>query len=347
MSKKKPSVPSYSQDPQAKELQNQLYAKSTGLLNMPYGEWYQRFNVPKSPLTTGAVSSMTDLTAKQGYTPTTYEDFLKQISPDQALTSGALGKYQRLLDTQDYSMTDYKKTEQDYLDTVLRQYNKARGEAWKPVQENLIAENLFSSGPGIGKQAEFGKETAQGVGDITKAWAYEGIQREQTQKQYMDALKRGDYTTMYNLALQDEQKKYTMQANATQLAEIEKEYYNALQRGDIETAFNMGQILRQNEIATRTAATGAEFNAINPASNLYGQLTQKDLALYQAALQAYNSQMAKRGSLSGLGSLAGMGLMGGLSLLIPGTGIGLGSLTGAQATMLGGGAGGALGSMFD
>ncbi len=59
-----------------------------------------------------------------------------------------------------------------YLDTLLRKYSEARGEAWKPVQENLIAENLFSTGPGDGKMAEFGEETAQGVGDITKTWAY-------------------------------------------------------------------------------------------------------------------------------------------------------------------------------
>ncbi len=297
MSSKKPSVPSYSESPETTELKKLLLEQSKSFSNIPYQDLVDRFSVPESELQTNAVEKQTALMDTQDYTPTTYEDFLKQISPDQTWTSDALSKYQNLINTQDYSLTDYKQTEQDYLDVLLRKYNEARGEAWKPVQENLIAENLFSSGPGIGKMAEFGEETATGVGDISKTWAYEGIAREQTQQQYMDALKRGDYTTMYNLALQDEQKKTALQTTATNLAQAETQYYDALERGDINTAFSMSQILGQNEVTANLEATQTQLNALANLQSVAGTFSEADLKKYQTMMSAYEARLGLTGTI--------------------------------------------------
>jgi len=338
MSSKKPDVPTYAESPMTTDLEKLLFQKSKSLADMPYGEWYQRFNVPESDLAKSAVSRMENLFSTQDYTPTSYEDFLSKITPDSTLSSDALSKYKGLIDTQDYSLTDTNKIEQDYLDTVLRKYSEARDKGLKPIQESLIAENLMGSGPGYEKLQEYGKESAEGVGDITKTWAYEGIQRKQQQQQYMDALKRGDYTTMYNLALQDEQKQYTQKTQAMNLAEAEKQYYDALSRGDIETAFNVSQLIRQNQLYPIEQATNAEFNALSPAQNLYSTLTQKDLAKYNAAMQAYQAQLQSKGSMSGLGTALGIGLMAATGGTIGGSAL--------AGMMMGGAAGGGLGSMF-
>ena len=202
-----------------------------------------------------------------------YEDWLKRFSPSDEvnqLATDAVKRYQSLFDTQDYSLTDYSKTENDYLDTVVRKYNESRSDAFKPVQESLIAENLFSSGPGYGIMTDFGKETAQGVGDITKQWAYEGIARQQQQVQYQDALKRGDYSTMYNLALSEQNRQMQPVQQASQ----------------------------------------AELSAIGAGSGLFGQLSQTDLSKYNAAMQTYQAQLAQEedSNMGGLGSALGMGL---------------------------------------
>lgn len=290
MSSKKPSVPSYSQPQESKELENLLLQQATSLAKVPYEDWYSRFNVPEQPLATTAKTGLTSLMG-EGYQPMGYEDYLKRVTPTETdLMKGVLGKYQGLLG-ETYGMEDYTKTEQDYLDTVLRKYGEARGEAYKPIQESLIAENLFGSGPGYGIMKEFGEETAQGVGDISKQWAYEGIQRKQQQEQYYDALKRGDYQTMYNLSLLEQQREIQPRLQATELANIEKQYYDALERGDIEQAFNMSQLLRANELYPIEQATNLQFGALEPASTLYGQLTQKELAQYQQMMQAYQARL--------------------------------------------------------
>jgi hypothetical protein len=267
-----PAPPTYTESPESRELKALLIPKVKSLTDLSYQDWLSRFTVPESPV-----------------------------------RGTALEKYKGLFDTQDYSLADYGQTENEYLDTLLRKFKETRTEAFKPVQESLIAENLFGSGPGYGIMTKFGEETATGAADITKQWAYEGIQRKQTQQQYMDALKRGDYSTMYNLALSEEQR--------------------ALQ-----------PILQ---------ASQAELASINPAMSLFGELSAEDRAKYEAALKQYGLLMQQEEeNYGGLGSLLGGGAglaiglamapeTGGLSLAVPLAGAGLGA-----------GFGGGIGSMF-
>ncbi len=269
------------------KLQAEQYKKWAAI---PYEDWYKRFNIPETPLTEEATKKAMSLFRTQDYTPTSYEDYLKRFTPTAGNELAGLGvEGMKGLIAKGYDTTDYKKTEQDYLDTLLRKFGESRTEAWKPIKERLIGENLYESGPGFQQEREFGEETATGVGDITKQWAYEGIARETANKQYMDALQRGDYTTAYNMALQEESRQMAPVLQATQAAEIEKKYYEALQRGDIETAFNLGQILRQNQLAPIQQATAAEFGAWEPLQGLYGQLTQQDMAAYQGAMSGWQT----------------------------------------------------------
>lgn len=62
---------------------------------------------------------------------------------------------------------------------------------------------------------------------------------------------------------------------------------------------------------------------------------------------SYMDPGKKKGKGAAFGSIAGMVGLGIASLLIPGAGIGLMGLTGLQTSLLGGAAGGAIGSMFD
>lgn len=233
-----PAAPAYQEDPYTTRIKAALAPKVEQLTNMSYDDWMKRF----SP------------------------------SPEvQSLVTNAIGKYKGLFDNQDYSLTDYSKRENEYLDTVLKKYNESRNESFKPVQESLIAENLFGSGPGYDIMKDYGEDTAKGVADISKEWAYEGIQRETQQRQYMDALKRGDYSTMYNLALSEQNRQLLPAQQASQ----------------------------------------GELSAIGAGSGLFGQLAQVDLSKYNAALDAYKAELAadeNEGSFGGLGSALGMGL---------------------------------------
>jgi len=257
-----PAPPTYTESPESRELKALLIPKVKELTGLNYQDWLSRFIVPESPI-----------------------------------RKSALEKYQSLFDTQTYDLTDYTKTEQEYLDTLLRKYGEAREEAWKPIQERLIGEHLFESGPGFGMQTEFGEETATGISDITKQWAYEGIQRKIQQQQYYDALKRGDYATMYQLALSEE-------ARALQPIQL---------------------------------ATEAELASISPGLSLFGEISGEDWKQYQSALNTYQALLAqqKHGSYAGLGTLLGTGIgallalpTGGMSVLGGGM---LGGLLGGGA----------------
>ena len=415
-----PTPPGYSQSGQSDELKKRLAQKTTGLLDVPYEDWLSRFTVGEEPLASTAAGGVSSLikggyapkgyedylkrfdiaepsvsaTAVSGieglmgagYAPTSYEDYLKRFTPETSpLMTGVLSRYQDLLG-ETYGMDDYTKTEQDYLDMVTRKYKESRAETLEPLKERYIAEGLFESGPGFKAEREFGEETAEGVSDITKQWAYEGIQRQEQAKQYQDALKRGDYQTMYNLALSEEQRKMQPVMQATEMANAEKQYYDALQRGDLETAFNVGQTLRQSKLGAVTQATSLEqaekqyydalqrgdletaFNigqtlrqnklypveqatqmemgAISPAMSLYGELSQEDLAKYQADLAKWQTlagiqgQPQQKQNLSGLG--AGLGMLAGYALA-PATG---GASAALMPALIGGGLGGGLGSII-
>ncbi|RKY32394.1 MAG: hypothetical protein DRP74_02665 [Candidatus Omnitrophota bacterium] len=313
------------------------------LANIPYSDWLKRFTIPETLPTTEAQTRLMGL-FDAGYPTTGYEGYLNRLTPgSSSLMDTALSRYQGLFD-QDYSLADYSQVEKDYLDTVLKEYKKAREEGFEPVKEGLIAENLFGSGPGFQKMVEYGEDTAEGVADISKKWAYEGLRRQMQQQQYMDALKRGDYSTMYNLALSEETRKMTPVLQATQLANMEKEYYDALMRGDIETAFNMGQLLKQSALYPIEQATNYQFMGLNPASGLFGQLQATDLKKYQGEMSAWQTLAQleankKESNLGGLGSLLGMGA--GALLALPTGGM---SVLGGAA--LGGLLGGGTGSMF-
>jgi len=257
------SAPTYNQSTQSKELQDLLYGKSTALTNL------------------------------------SYEDILKRFTPAGTapqLAETALQKYSDLLNTQDYTKTDYSKTEQNYLDTLLRKYGESRQEEWKPIKERLIGEGLYESGPGFQQEREYGTDTSTGVSDITKQWAYEGIARDIAQTQYYDALKRGDYQTAYNLALQQ----------------------NTYQTGVAQAASNY------------------QLNALTPASTLFGQISQNDLTEYQARMNAYNSEKANQstGNWGGLGTALGLGaaiaMPGALTLPAALAGMGIGGGLGSM-----------------
>lgn len=331
-------VPEYNISPETKATSELLGKKVTGLTDVPYEEWLKRFTIGDSAISTEAQKQMANLQTSD-YAPTSYEDFMKRLSPGNSdLMSGVLGKYQGLLN-EDYSTEDNSKTEQDYLDTLTRKYEESRKKAYEPVQENLIAENLMGSGPGYGIMTDYGKETAQGVGDITKQWAYEGIARKQQQQQYQDALKRGDYSTMYNVALSEANRASTTALNATNLSETSKKYYDALQRGDIEGAFNMGEQLKTDKLTAINAATGMQFTSLEMLQNYLNTLSAQDLAKFNGALQSYEANQSNDSSLGGLGSVLGMGA--GALLALPTGGM---SVLGGAA--LGGAIGGGVGSMF-
>lgn len=232
---KKPEAPKYQEDPATSALKNRLSSQVSGLLDIPYEEYVSRF------------------------TPS--------AQTGQFLTDSLKG-YKGMMDTEDYGLADYDQTEKNYLDTIQGQYSRSREEAYKPIQESLIAENLFGSGPGYDIMGKFGKETAQGSADITANWAREGIDRRFQQKSYQDALKRGDYTTMYSLALNE--------AN--------------------------------REVQPKVQATEAQLGAINPAMGLFGEMNQVDIAKYNAAMEEYKVKMAKgKKNLGGLGTALGIG----------------------------------------
>lgn len=261
-------VPQYQEDPATASLKRAVSSKTQSLLNIPY------------------------------------EDLVSRFTPSdntQGLFNDITAKYKGLLDNQDYSTTDYSTTEKNYLDQVLSRYDEARNKSLKPIQESLIANKLDSSGPGYGILQDYAKETASGVKDITTQWAYEGIQRQQTQQQYMDALKRGDYSTMYNLALSEANREVQPQKDATQ----------------------------------------TELGYLGAGNSLFGNLNQVDLSKYNAALDAYKINAANKttGNLGGLGSALGLGLgalfaapTGGLSMLA-GSAIG-GGIGGGVGSMI-------------
>ena len=285
MSKDKPDQPTYAPQKTTSELEMAMLPKVKELASMPYESWLQRFTVPEEPLSTQAAQQMTGLLGTD-YTPTSYEDYLKQIKPEGELYEGAMTGYKGLIG-EDYGTEDYKKIEQDYLDTVLGRYEETRGKGRERLQESLISENLLGSGPGYGLMGEYGEETARGVGDISKQWAYEGIQREMVQRQYQDALKRGDYASMYSIALQEANTKM----KAEEMANMEKTYYEALERGDIETAFNMGQLLKQAAQYPAQAATQAELGGLQPGLGLFGTMVGRDTSIFGTRMQGYGTEM--------------------------------------------------------
>ncbi len=247
-----PDAPTYQEDPTTTKLKNKIGTQITGLLDTPYEDYVSRF------------------TPSEG---------------TQNLLSEGITRQQGLLDETDYGLENYDEIEQGYLDTILKQYTGAREEAYKPMQESLIAENLFGSGPGYGIQSEFAEETGEGAADITAQWAREGINRRFQQKSYNDALKRGDYSTMYNLALS--------QAN--------------------------------QDVAPHQQATQTQGANLGAGMGFFGNLQSADLQKYGLEQQAHQTALenyyAGQSNLGGLGM--GLGALGGLALnsVIPGGGL--------------------------
>lgn len=245
-----PEVPQYHEDPATTALKSSVTNKTQSLLNIPYQDLVNRF----SPNT-----------------------------QTQGMFDDINAKYKGLFDNQDYSTTDFKATENAYLDQVLSRYNESRDKSLKGVNESLIANNLNGSGPGYGVLNDYSKETASGVKDITTQWAYDAIQRDQQQQQYQDALKRGDYASMYQLALSEQNRQLQPQKDATT----------------------------------------TEMGYLGQGTGLFGSLQSADLAQYNAAMQAYNANASKpKSNLGGVGSAVGLGLgalfaapTGGLSLM--------------------------------
>ena len=275
-----PSPPTYQEDPELTKLKKNVLSRTQQLMDVPYEDWLERFS--PSETTTGYATDIA-------------------------------GKYKSLIDTEDYDIADYSQIEEDYLDTVLRKYKEARGESGEALKESLIGQNLYESGPGYEFMKDFGEETATGVADITKQWAYEGIQRQMQQRQYMDALKRGDYTTMYNLTL----------------SEI------------------------QREMTPVTRATEAELAGLEGGMGLFGTMTEADLAKYQQELSAWEAMARleaaeEESNLGGVGGLLGAGAG---YLLAPAMTLTTGPFAGMSAqllsAMMGGTAGAGIGSMFE
>lgn len=248
----KKEAPQYQEDPTTTGLKNKLYGQVSGLLDIPY------------------------------------EDYVKRFSPSQSvndMATGALDKYKNLIDNSDYSLTDYSDREKAYQDSVQSQFKESRDDAFNPIRESLIAEGLFGSGAGYGVMGDYAKDTAKGAADISAKLGYESIQRQQQQQQYQDALKRGDYGAMYNLALAE----------------------------------------TNRQIAPAQQATQAQLSAVGAGSGLFGQLSSADLGKYNAALNAYNAGNSGGGDMGGLGTLLGTGLgallalpTGGMSVLAGG-----------------------------
>lgn len=90
----------------------------------------------------------------------------------------------------------------------------------------------------------------------------------------------------------------------------------------------------------------AKQQAISNMMAFQGLQPQFNLQMPQSQMFVQQPSQQQRGNYGGLGSLAGAAALGGLSLLVPGTGIGIGGLTGGQLAGIGAGLGGGLGSMF-
>ena len=242
---KKEEAPQYREDPSTTAMKLQLGNKISGLLDTPYQTYVDRF------------------------TPS---------QETQTMLNDSISRYQGLLDTEDYGIGNYDEIEGKYLDTILGQYGKTREESYKPIQESLIAENLFGSGPGYDIMGKYGKESAEGAADISAVWAREGIDRRYREKTYADALKRGDYGMMYQLAL------------------------------------NKAQM----DVNPQVMATDAQLSTVNPGISLFGSMQQGDLQKYQAQLDAYQANSQNTSSFGGLGSLLGAGAGLGIAAAFPG-----------------------------
>lgn len=273
----KPERPEVGQDPALVAAQTKLLGQGSSLLDIPYGEYVQRFT--PSAVSTGA-------------------------------RQDALGMYQGLIGKEDYGLENFEQTESDYLESVLGRFKQTREEQFEPLKERLIAENLYESGPGFGQEREFLEETALGEADIAAKLGYEGLQRKYQERSYQDALQRGDYTTMFNLALKSE----------------------------------------AADILPEQLATETQLGTLGTVSGLTGQIGSQDLQQQGLEQQAYENELAdyykNRKNLGGLGS--SLGALGGLGLaavstMIPG-GWAVSPLVGGA---IGGIAGGGLGSMFE
>lgn len=270
-----PDPPRYQEDPATKALKQKIGGQVSGLLDTPY------------------------------------EDYVSRFTPSQE-TSDILGEtltgYRDLMGSEDYGLGDYEEVEKKYLDTILGAYREDRAKGKEELQEQLIAENLFGSGPGFGLQEEFVEGTAKGSADIANIVAKEAIDRRFKEQSYKDALQRGDYTTMYNLALSK---------GAYDVAPAEK-------------------------------ATQAQLSAISPALGLFGEMQSGDLAKYQADLSSYQALMNKeKSSFGGLGAGLGSlgGLLYAASLASEAAPL---TLAGAAPWLAGGAlVGGGVGSMFE
>lgn len=258
-------VPQYHEDPQTTQLKNQLYGQVSGILGTPYETLVNRF------------------------TPS---------AGTQGLIDQSINNYKGLIDGTDYSTNDYSKIQGDYLDQVLSRYDQSRENDFAPIRESLIANNLEGSGPGYDIMRKYADESSMGTKDIATSWAYNNINTQLQQQQYKDALQRGDYTAMYNLAL----------SKANQ------------------------------EVAPQLQATQTQFAGAGAGSSLLGQMNAEDMTKYQAALSAYQAQQKGGKNLGGVGTALGLGLgalfaapTGGLSMLAGsaiggGIGGGLGSM---------------------
>ena len=207
-------------------------------------------------------------TGGEGYD---YDSWVKRFTPETSqFFPQAQAGFQNLLNTQSYNTPSYMESiEKPYLDTLLKEYKTSRGEGFKPVQEGLIAENLYGSGPGFQRMQEYGEKTAEGVGDITKQWAYEGIERRTNQDRYYDALKRGDIETAYNIALMEEERNLQPKLQATQA-----------EAGSMEMGMNF-----MRDISDREA-----------------KLYNASMVPYQADLQKYLQDKSEKMDLIGTGA---------------------------------------------
>lgn len=273
---KQPDPPQYQADPNTKALGAAVSSSAQGLLNIPYSDLVQRFS--PSADTTGMLND-------------------------------SITKYKGLIDSTDYSTTDFTKTNKDYLDSIMGQYNTQQDKAQASMKESLIANHLDGSGPGYGLTNEFNTMRTKGATDVASQWAYQNEQLQLQEQQYKDALQRGDYNTMYQLAL--------------------------------------GKA--SNEVAPQVAATNTQSQNLASAAGIFGTETQADLNTYQAQMAAYTAQQqanaANKKNLGGAGAMAGMAA--GALLAIPTGGLSMAALPAiATGAGLGGALGGGIGGMF-
>lgn len=259
-------APTYTPDPAVQALGNTLNTKLSGLLNIPYDQLVQQFT-PSASATNTMNTAATD--------------------------------YTNLINNSNYSLTDFNNTQQQYLDSVLAQYNKQADQQQAKLDQSLAANNLIGSGPGYQQQQDFATNRAQGAGNLTAAWGENAINTQLQQQQYQDALQRGDYATLYSLGQN--------QANAS-----------------LQPTLDAQQALS---------------NYLSMSNGAFQTLTNADLGQYNAAMQAYNANQSNKSNLGGIGSLLGAGvgaLALGPGALIPGVGPLAGALVGGS---IGGGAG--------